>query len=282
MYNNLKVNVFIFAGRKRNLEILFPLLTSNIIDEITIGVNTLNVTDVEYIRNYVNSHCKFSMRSIPETLIGTPDAFKYMFTYMIDPETIYIKMDDDIMYISEHFFEDLLEFRCNNERCNLVYPFIVNNPYCNVLANYFSTMFSNESDTMYNTWKSGKCAYFLHKAFCDGKLPKPPIMNVIINEKQAHFRPELHTYVRPSINTICFFGKECRDREWAKNMNPFLSDEQYLTYGMYRSDYYKNTHSIIYTKPYCVHYAFGPQTDLLDKLNVRNLYQNLSSKLTTK
>jgi len=42
MYKGYKIKPLIFAGRADTMSILFPLLQSDIIDEVLVGVNTTN------------------------------------------------------------------------------------------------------------------------------------------------------------------------------------------------------------------------------------------------
>ena len=51
MYNGYKVKIFIFAGRKRTMEVLLPQIKSPYIDEIIIAKNTKNPDDLQYINS---------------------------------------------------------------------------------------------------------------------------------------------------------------------------------------------------------------------------------------
>ena len=273
MYNEYKVKPFIFAGRKPNLEILFPLLTSPIIDEILVGVNTNNITDVEFIQQYAKTDTRIKLINIPSTIIRTVSAYSYMFSQMTDEDTIYVKIDDDILYLSDNFFEQLIQFRYEHPEFLLVYPFIVNNPWCNYLGRFLASRYDNPSDVMYHSWADAKIAYFLLRAFAEGKLSLTHIANSIIDASNTFYRHEINDIVRPNINVIAFFGKDNYNMGWHSKMRNSRSDEYYLVHDIY-NDPSMHRKSIIYTKPVAVHYAFCRQSAILNQLDVLAYYKN--------
>ena len=108
MYNGYKVKVLVFAGRRDTMSILFSKIKSDILDEVLIGINTKNQNDIEFIDTYLQSDKKFKKVNIPQQLIGKNDAYYYMFSLLTDEDTIYIKLDDDLIWFSENFFEELV------------------------------------------------------------------------------------------------------------------------------------------------------------------------------
>ena len=277
MYKDFTISPFVFAGRKHNMEILFPYLNNScIVDTILIGVNTRNSEDRNYIYDYCKQNPKFKAVEVPDNIVRTPQAYRYMFTQMADDRTIYIKMDDDILYLSDNFFEDLISFRLLHPEYLLVYPFVINNPYCNYISGWLKSYFTNQSDCMYNTWKDGTYAYFLLRSFAERKISINHLYNRIyeLDKTQVFWRKEISDYVRPSINAICFFGKDCLHDKWPEKMAKSRSDEVYLTHDIYNEPG-QHRKSVLYVKPHCVHYSFFPQKDLLNKLHVADLYKNI-------
>ena len=272
MYKGYKIKPLIFAGRADTMSILFPLLQSDIIDEVLVGVNTTNPTDLDFIHNYIKSHPKFTAIPISSTIIGTLGAYQYMFSLMTDDDTIYIKLDDDIISLSENFMEALIEFRVSNPRYLCVYPFIVNNPLCNYLAGYFKSDFNNASDHLYYTWKDPKYAMKLLASYAKQKL-RIPKFTYECTSKDTYYRPELPYRFGASINAICFFGTDCKQMKWYDDMGKF-GDEPYLMYNVFQL-YGEHRPNVIYANPYCVHYAFYSQRDVLNMLHILDMYRGV-------
>lgn len=55
------------------------------------------------------------------------------YLHAIDNNTVYIKLDDDIMYLNEDCIENILKARFKNSSYLLVYATIINNPLTDVL-----------------------------------------------------------------------------------------------------------------------------------------------------
>lgn len=269
MYNGYKVKALVFAGRKDTMSILFPKIKSKILDDVLIGINTRNKDDISYINSYLPKDKKFKKIIIPDNFIGTADAYYYMFSLLTEEDTIYIKLDDDLIYFSDNFFEELVKFRTEHINYYTIYPFVVNNPLCNYLNNNFH--FDNQSDCMFKTWKEPKYSYFLLKAFKENYLTINAD-NYEFDDSDVFKREEIGFPICPSINCICFFGKDCKELKWAERMKLFGGDEGYITRGIF-NDYGRERKHIVYTKPICVHYAFFTQRQFLNSKNILKYYR---------
>ena len=270
MYQGFKIKPLVFAGRKDTMQILFPLIKSDIIDEILICVNTKNIDDIAFIDRYTQFNSMFKKVLIPSHIIGTPAAYTHMFTLMTEPDTIYIKLDDDLIYLSPNFFEEVVEFRIKHPEYLCIYPWVINNPLCNWLGGWFNE-FRSQSDCMYWTWQDPKYAMMLLSAFADGKLPIEHRADYVFDNKDAFYRPEIKFSICPSINAVCFWGRDCKTMNWAGHMPKYGSDEIFLTQGIFKEFGTKRKH-IVYSKPVCVHYAFYPQRDTLNVMNILARY----------
>jgi hypothetical protein len=271
MYKNFKVKPLIFAGRKDTMQILFPMIKSDIIDEVLVGVNTKNQLDIDFINQYINIDPKFKKIDIPIDKVGTPSAYTYMFSMMTDLDTIYIKLDDDLIYLSDKFFENLVEYRVEHPEFLCIYPFVINNPLCNWLGGWFKN-FGSQSDCMYWTWQDPKYAMILLSAFADGKLPISNRTDYVFDKKDAFYRNEIRFSICPSINAVCFWGRDCKNMNWADRMIKYGTDEIYLTQGIF-NDFGDARKHIVYSKPFCVHYAFYTQRKVLNALHILEKYQ---------
>lgn len=275
MYQGYTIKPLIFAGRKETMEILFPLLNSEIIDEVIVGINTKNIDDISFIEKYTSAHNKFKPVNIPTEYIGTLNAYIYMFNQMRDSSTIYIKLDDDLIYLSKNFFTSLVQYRIQHPEPICVYPFIINNPLCNYLGGWFKHDFTSQSDYMFHTWNNPKYAYMMLMAFSENKLPLPHSnFDFKFDDDSVFNRPEIGFPICPSINAICFYGKDCDYMNWPDKIKKYGGDEGYITNGIFKE--YGNTRKhVITASALCVHYAFYTQRPSLTQTNILSKFKVL-------
>ena len=102
MKGNYKIVVNTAAGRRRYLQYLIPFVVSNEL------VDRYDLWQPDGVINGVLSI----------------DAF---YRYCCDDDTIYIKLDDDIIWLEPNFFEELVSFRIANPSYFMVSPLVINN-----------------------------------------------------------------------------------------------------------------------------------------------------------
>lgn len=270
MYKNYKVKVLIFAGRKETLAILIPQIKSDCIDEIIIGVNTNNQGDLDYIYSLKDSFDKIVYEEVPPGIARcSQESFRYFYTKMEDENTIYFKLDDDLIYIEPGYFETTLEFRVNHPEYICVYPMIINNPLCNyLLAKKGVPVKYNKYDTpnlMYSTWKDPTVAESLLTLFAQYKDSDVWKVDNFEFGKEFNFKGGFGC-IRPSINAICFFGKDFKQLN-VKNYK--ADDEEFLTNEVFNC----GRRSIIQGNVLVAHYAFFTQRNYLNSKNVLRLYK---------
>lgn len=269
MYKGYKVKALVFAGRRDTMSILFPRIKSDVLDEVLIGVNTRNKDDIAFIDSYLEKDHKFKKLIIPNNYIQTAEAYYYMFSLLTDEDTIYIKLDDDLIWFSDNFFEELVNFRIEHSEYYTIYPFVLNNPLCNYLGKFFDEKkFKNKNDYMRKTWENPVYSGLLLKSFGEKQLKFPNIENYEFDKSDTFSNP----YICPSINCICFFGKDCKNMNWSAEMRRYGGDEGFITVGIFNrfGNIRKN---IVYTGCKCIHYAFYTQREFLNKLNILDLYK---------
>ena len=268
MYQNYKVKVLIFAGRKETMEILMPQIKSDYIDEIIIGVNTNNQTDLDYIYSLKDKFDKIVYEEVPRNIRRcSQESFRYFYTKMEDEDTIYFKLDDDLIYIEQGYFEKTLEFRVQHPEYICVYPMIINNPICNYLLSKkgFPMIGNSPCEVMYNSWKNPVIAEKLLLAFSEFKDEEFWKTENFIFGKEMNFKGKFGC-IRPSINAICFFGKDFKNL----NVKNYRSDdEEHLTNDVFNT----GRKSIIQGNVIVAHYAFYTQRNYLNSKNILKNYE---------
>ena len=135
-----KIVVTIGAGRKEYMELLLPqiLREYDYVDEIRFCINT---TDEENLKWLYEQAEKYDKITLDERLIGLPDRnfeelshnpllLHKFWDGFKDPGTIYVRLDDDILYIDEGFIEKIVNFRIKNLEYLFVLPNTINNSIC--------------------------------------------------------------------------------------------------------------------------------------------------------
>lgn len=272
MYQNYKVKVLIFAGRKDTMSILIPQIQSRLIDEIIIGVNTNNKSDLEYIYSLKAKCSNIVYEEVPHNIRrGSQESFRYFYTKMEDEDTIYFKLDDDLIYIDPDYFEKTLKFRCEHPEYICVYPMILNNPLCNYLLSRRGVPVGyNHCEVpilMFMTWKDPRVAEKLLSSFAELQEPEAWKVDNFEFGKEMNFKGTFGC-IRPSINAICFFGKDFREL----NVKNYPSDdEEFLTNDVFKS----GRKSIVKGDVIVAHYAFFTQRDYLNTTDILKKYDNM-------
>jgi hypothetical protein len=133
MKNNYKIVAVTPAGRQRYMSILKKYINKNkhILDRWDIWVNTNNPLDLQYIDSLKQSDPDFInliFSDYPYNYWGHPNLnISPFWDKSTDEDTIYIRLDDDVVFIADGTIDNLVEFRINNPQYLFIYPFIINN-----------------------------------------------------------------------------------------------------------------------------------------------------------
>lgn len=249
------------AGRKRYLKILLHhlYLQRDSFDKWQIWANTNNREDLTYIRQIERDYDFIEVIQIPEVLntpLSTLNICKF-FKYACDPDTVYIRLDDDIIYIEPGFLDKLFEFRINHPEYFLVYGNIINNAVIaffhqqNNLVKYKDKVKAECMDKV--GWADPKFCEALHLSFLQS------LNNKDISKWRESFKEYvLENYERCSINCISWLGKEFA----MFNGKVGNDEEQWLSVDKPKSIKKPNA---IYEGAICVHFAFYIQRDYIEK-----------------
>lgn len=275
MINNHRIVVVTPAGRKEYLEILIPyiLRDSDIVDEYHLWANTDVTEDLNYIELMSKKYPNFIKVIYRDPSIPVPAArslaiFQF-FKTCIDENTIYIRLDDDIVFIEQDAIKKLALFRIENPKYFLVYGNIINNAICTHLHQRFGAVESEELATYDCTspigWANGEFAEFVHHNF----IRKFKIREL---DKFKFNVWELPYYERVSINVISWLGTE-----FNKFDGKVGNDEELWLSQIKPSEIKKM--NCIYGQSLFSHYAFYTQRKYLEETSILQLYKHLVSFL---
>lgn len=283
-YRGHKVVAVTPAGRERVMSILLDNLSRfrHIIDEYQVWFNA----DEDQVED------RKWLRSLPETydwvrlveLKGKRLKPKQMntgkfYTNTIDEDTIYIRFDDDIVYIDDNFFYNILDFRIDNPDYFLVFANIWNN----AILSYIHQQIGNIPDQPVVkdaycmdpvAWESGSFAESIHEI----------LIEHIENDTTSELffgKTELIDAKRFSISCFAFFGKDFakfdgivgyKDGELLYDEEIWLTEVHTVTEDLL---------SVICGSALVAHYSFFSQRPYLDKTDILEEYKRIGrSKLS--
>lgn len=294
MYESYKIVAVTPAGRARYLKTLLPYMLSNrnIIDEWHLWDNVWKDYDREYVGELVKEYPDFIKLISPTNtealakdplLKGSCDQIGHFFQHAIDKDTIYIRFDDDIVFVENHSVANLVHFRIQNPQYFVVYPNIINNVGCTVAMRNMGLgpdfveevgKYPLDHSEFYRNgyhpcdqlgWGNGEFAYKYHDWFL--KLLDKDHWDHIIFDK---YELKNHSYV--SINCICWFGKDFAEFGGIVDMK---NEEAWI--NVYQPQKLGKINAIC-GEAIVAHFAFYPQRDYLDKTDLLERYNKLCQK----
>lgn len=274
MYSNYKIICCTAAGRMGYMQYIIPyVITSDIVDQYDIWVNTTNMEDIECFRMLAQKYPKINLIYQPEGVVSGISSINSFYRFCTDKNSIYIKIDDDIVWMQPDIFEQMVEFRVAHRDAFLVSPQVVNNSISSYLwqvkglLNFGEYMRSSSGHRI--MWKRGAFALELHKYFLD-KM-----------EHDANAYKALKIGAIPvaanrfSINFILWFGEDL-----AKFNGEIPGDDEEFLSSVAAPRLNKG--NMFNGDAIVAHFAFGPQRIVLDNSNILQRYGKVCQELFSK
>ena len=263
MYKNYQVVVNTAAGRRRYMQYLIPyIVESKIVDRYDIWINTHNGADIEFFKQMAEAFPVINLVWQPDGIVNGIASINAFYKQCIEPNTIYFKLDDDIVWMEPRLIEKMVQFRVDNPQYFLVSPLVINNALSTYLLEINKKI---KLDRYYNSsanhpilWNSGIFATSLHLWFIQNHLANERWSTLYVGKKEM-------AMTRFSINAILWFGDEMRkfngvvpgdDEEFLSCIYPTLN-------GISNA---WNGDAIV------SHFAFFTQRQHLDKAGILEMY----------
>jgi hypothetical protein len=275
MIGDKKVVVVTPAGRKKYMEILvkYILREKKVIDEYRIWINTKNPKDIAYFKELAFKHKGFitlDERFMDEDDCGSNQNIHRFFDKCIEEDTVYIRLDDDMVWLQPNCLENLAKYRIENPEPFLIFGTIINNGVVDSLLQNFGYYNNNEPFNYHCTdtiaFKNPSVCESKHRYMLDKYLKK-------LKTPESVFKGWIvRQYDRVSINCISWLGSTFKEFEGKVGGD----EEQWLA-----SDYPQEikTPNVIFGGAYCSHFAFHPQREYMDKTIILDEYKQLSEYL---
>lgn len=256
------------AGRRRYLGILSQhVLSSSLVDEYQLWENTTDENDIKFFHELQALDSRVKIVKPAHLPPGSNASIRQFYRHCIDEHAIYIRLDDDVVYMEPHFFAKFLRFRIDNPQYFVVFPNIINNAVCTYLQAMQDTI--DPSAWIHpwcmdpTTWGNPHFAEQLHRAFLYSIATQ--------SISRWHFGPKAIALSRYSVNCVSWFGAEFAEFEGAVSGD----EEEYLS--VIKPTELART-NCIFGDAVVAHFAFHPQREYLDSTNLLSEYRKLAEQ----
>ena len=191
------------------MQYLIPqVLASDIIDRYEIWVNTTDKEDIFFFEEIAKRYQKITLVWQPNGIVNGIESINAFYKQCVDSNTIYFKLDDDIVWMEPGSIESMVAFRVDNPQYFIVSPLVINNALCTYILQTEGLLrlprYIGASASSPVLWKSGKFAYDLHTWFLDSILKR-------MRYAELHCGAHEFGLTRFSINAILWFGAEMKE-----------------------------------------------------------------------
>jgi len=254
MYQGRRVVSVTPYGRHRYVEILARHLLNlrPLIDEHHFWVNTDDADDLAFVQGLAAAYPNFFKLVYDSSRYSRKQCVPricWFWQKCDELDTLYLKFDDDLVWIADGAVERLLEFRLANPQYLCVFPNTVNNSLCSHLHQKLGLLPESPTieyeclgDVSWSRWQTARdCHETFFRLHAAGELSKYRMDDRVLKD-----------YERFSINAMCWLGSDLA--EAAKRFES--DDEAWVTEIVPREA----------ERPCCIvgdslvaHFAYGPQ-----------------------
>jgi hypothetical protein len=259
------------AGRKRYLKVLLQNLIKckDEFDHWNIWINTKNQEDIDFILEIEKNYDFITaVQATSEINTEWPGAsIHQFFKGCIDENSLYLRLDDDIVFIKKGSIENIFTRRQNTNSNFLLYGNTLNNVLMSHLQQKCNNVpVINNRKAGYSPfdlvgWQDGNFAEELHRLFFERYK----------NQELAKFNlPDwvFSDYEHVSINCICWRGDEFK--KFGGIVDP--DEERWLTTVKTREVQKPN---MIIGDTLFVHYAYYTQRPHMETTDILSLYEKI-------
>ena len=259
------------AGRQRYMEILFKHLKreyeNNGFHEWNLWVNTNNTNDIYYMKYLADNHKWIKLIEIPDIKDTSISNIHKFFKLACNPDCVYLRLDDDIVFLENGFCDKMFKYRIENPEPFLVYGNIINNAVISHIHQKYGC-FNYHKLGGYKCmddvgWNDAEYAEAIHRQFI-----KDVKENNIDKWKRTFTLWVCDKYERVSINAICWLGSTFKefDGEVGNDEEDWLSVVKPKMLGR---------PNVIINDAICCHFAFHTQRNHLDNTDILHQYRDL-------
>lgn len=281
MYQNYKVVICTPAGRQKYLSIfknyIYRKMNAGIVDEWQLWQNTTNPSDIAYLESMAAENPKVKICKIDEpiTIQSQPSwnslqTHKFM-KFAQDDDAIYIRFDDDIVFIEDNFIEKVAQARIDNPNAFIIYPNIINSTICTSWHQEIGALSEEHGIVRRERPDDPDYAYLDEFCYSDSGL----IDHIHKTFKKRYEEGSLSAYYLPSrlftdykhfsICSICWWGRDKIDCGYVEE--PQMAWELPMRYD--RPVWFAGN-------ALCVHFTYHTQKLFIETTNHLDFYREIS------
>jgi hypothetical protein len=235
-------------------------------DRWILWVNTENDSDIRYMQSLAERYDFIETRrlTVPWDACLSIHTF---FPECVEDDTVYVRLDDDIVFIEPGAIDRLIRFRLANPEYFLIVGNIVNNSILSYIHQHLGaigrTFGVNTNACMAELgWKKPAFAHYIHTEF----------LSQLKNGNVNRFRfPQwiLHDFERVSINVISWLGSDFKQFGGKVGLDeePWLTIDKPMSLGR---------PNCIFGEVLFAHYAFYTQRPELDWTDILHRYKAIA------
>ena len=165
----MKLVLLTFGGRECSLKILFHYISKykKYIHEYRIYVATVVQSDIDFMEKFAEENRDF-VRTVYLRINGErmkeqcqkEAIWNMAYEDSQEEDTVYLKLDDDVVYLEETLFTDFIQARINHPEPPLMFPLIVNNSFSswllqkkNIIKSPFQNHYGDNWPSVYHRIK---------------------------------------------------------------------------------------------------------------------------------
>jgi hypothetical protein len=236
-----------------------------LIDGWQLWLNTISPTDIAYLHSMEAENSKVKVYSFPEQIIPSWQTYDPLITHKFlqfthDDDTIYIRFDDDIIWVEDGAIEKIVSAKIDHPESFLIYPNIINSTICTSWHQEIGALSEESGVVKKEKTDDLSYAYLDEFNYSDSKLIDH-IHNTFrkrYNDKtlSAYYLPSrfFDDYKHFSICSICWSGKD--------KLTCGRVEERQLSWEL---PIQLNRKVYFCGNALMVHYAYHTQRDYLEK-----------------
>jgi len=262
VFEHYKVVCLTQVCRRQYLEILARyIVSSSIVDEYQLWRNSAHNDDSEYLDSLRSHSNKIIVMDCSSSPVETGCSIGQIYRRCVHEDTIYIRFDEDMVFLESDFFAKFLRFRIENPSFFLLFPNIINNPACTELQIKKGAIAPEKLhpwslDRV--SWRNPRFAEQLHRAFleCLGSG----------NLSEWHFGPHPLGLRKHTFECMAWFGKDFANLDGELTER---NEEEWL--GVIRPSELGRP-NCIYGDAIVSHFAYPPQEKYLESIGLLSSY----------
>lgn len=279
-----KVIAWIPYGRARTVSLLLEYLRrdhqAGILDELWLCLNTDpdQTDDLRYAYQLARAHPWVKIKDRPAGTVLHAQKQRntgHFYRYMTDRDTVYVRFDDDIVFVHEAALERLVRSKLEHPASMCVFPIIWNNATCSWFAQALGHI-PHGLGTVRSPycmdpmgWANGTFAVGLHRILLDR------IVAGTVDDLLWYQDYSLQVGSQFSVSCFAASGADYADLE---HPGVLIPDEEESWHTIHRTRA-TGQPNMIRGDALVAHYTFKPQGPIVEASNVLDRYRQLADQV---